>query len=264
VCNRKEMIAQFPEGTVVDAPREYRDRVNAALFGLETERYEQMLELVLTLRRPQLAKELNPESLSETLAEGLRPIDEKLIVDAAKSFEDMEAVAKTLASLRSADEQVSDFLKRYVTYVRAQAKLAVESVDGRLAAVDAALGAEADAERLAKAAGEELERLTETAETAGEYVDELEGSLQGLKDSDAYRDRLELEDLRRSAASAETQAGVLAEEARARAEELEEARGEAEELAEQAETAAAAVEHRSGETAGPGERGGAGWGPPQG
>lgn len=259
VCNRKEMIAQFPEGTVVDAPREYRDRVNAALFGLETERYEQMLELVLTLRRPQLAKELNPESLSETLAEGLRPIDEKLIVDAAKSFEDMEAVAKTLASLRSADEQVSDFLKRYVTYVRAQAKLAVESVDGRLAAVDAALGAEADAERLAKAAGEELERLTETAETAGEYVEELEGSLQGLKDSDAYRDRLELEDLRRSAASAETQAGVLAEEARARAEELEEARGEAEELAEQAETAAAAVELRSGETAGLAERGGLDW-----
>ena len=94
VCNRKEMIAQFPEGTVVDSPREYRDRVNAALFGLETERYEQMLELVLTLRRPQLAKELDPESLSDTLSEALRPIHEKLVVDAAKSFEDMEEVAK--------------------------------------------------------------------------------------------------------------------------------------------------------------------------
>src|SRR5690606_35483290 len=96
-------------------------------------------------------------------------------------------------------------------------------------------------------------------ETAGEYVEELEGSLKGLKDSDAYRDRLELEDVRRSAASAETQAGVLAEEARARAEELEEARGEAEELAEQAETAAAAVELRSCGTAGLAERGGLDW-----
>ncbi|WP_199041694.1 TIGR02680 family protein [Glycomyces salinus] len=259
VCNRKEMIAQLPEGAVVDDQREYRNRVNAALFGLEPERYEQMLELILTLRRPQLAKELNPETLSDTLGEGLRPIDDRLIVDAAKSFEDMEAVAKALGSLRAADEQVSDFLTRYTTYVRAHAKLAVEGVDGRLAAVEAALEAEADAERVAKAAAEELERLSGVAESAAEHLSELEGSLQGLRDSDAYRDRLELEELRRSAASAETQAQVLAEEARTRAEELEEAREEAGELAEQAETAATAVELQSAKTAGFAERGGIDW-----
>jgi uncharacterized protein (TIGR02680 family) len=259
VCNRKEMIAQFPEGTVVDTPREYRDRVNAALFGLETERYEQMLELVLTLRRPQLAKELNPESLSDTLSEGLRPIDEKLVADAAKSFEDMEAVAKTLGSLRSADEQVSDFLTRYGTYVRAQTKLAVENVDGRLAAVDAALEAEIDAGRLATAAGAELERRTTAAEAAGELVGELAGTLQGLRDSDAYRDRLELEDLRRSVVSAESQADVLASEARNRAGELEEAEEEAGALAEQTEAAAAAVEVQCDQSAGFAERGGLDW-----
>ncbi|MFC3494451.1 TIGR02680 family protein [Glycomyces rhizosphaerae] len=259
VCNRKEMIAQFPEGTVVDAPREYRDRVNAALFGLETERYEQMLELVLTLRRPQLAKELDPESLSDTLSEGLRPIDEKLVVDAAKSFEDMEEVAKTLASLRSADEQVGEFLTRYGTYVRAQAKLAVDGVAARLDAVDTALDAEAEAEARARKAGEELERLTEIAGAAADHVGELEGALQGLKDSDAYRSRLELEDLRRSVASAEEQASVLAETARTQAEELEKANAEVGELAEQTETAAAAVELRSGETAGFAERGGIEW-----
>lgn len=32
VCNRKELIAQLPDGTVTDQPREYRERVNAALF----------------------------------------------------------------------------------------------------------------------------------------------------------------------------------------------------------------------------------------
>ncbi|THV42161.1 TIGR02680 family protein [Glycomyces buryatensis] len=260
VCNRKEMIAQFPEGTVVDTPREYRDRVNTALFGLEAERYEQMLELILTLRRPQLAKELDPDSLSDTLAEGLRPIDEKLLVDAAKSFEDMEAVAKTLGSLRSADEQVSDFLTRYGTYVRAQAKLAVEKVDGRLAAVETMLEAETEAGRLAKRAGAELLRLTAAAETATEHVGELEGSLQGLKDSDAYRSRLELEDLRGSVGSAEQQASVLAEESRTRAEELEEAESESEELAEKTGTAEATVELRSGETAGFAERSGIEWG----
>ncbi|GAB3230907.1 TIGR02680 family protein [Glycomyces halotolerans] len=260
VCNRKEIIAQIGAGAVVDEPREYRERVNAALFGLDAERYEQMLELILTLRRPQLAKELNPETLSDTLAEGLRPIDEQLVVDAAKSFEDMEAVAKTLGSLRAADEQVGDFLTRYTTYVRAHAKLAVEGVDGRLTAVETALAAETEAERAAHTARDELRRLSEEAEAADEHVGELSGELQGLKESAAYRDRLELEDLRTSVESSKEQASVLADEARHRAEELAEAEDEAEALAEQTEAATSTVEAQSAKTAGFAERGGLEWG----
>ena len=103
---------------------------------------------------------------------------------------------------------MGEFLTRYGTDVRAQAKLAVDGVAARLSAVEAALEAEAEAERLARTTGEELERLTEIADVAGDYVGELEGTLQGLKDSDAYRSRLELEDLRGSVASAEEQANV--------------------------------------------------------
>ena len=59
---------------------------------------------MLTLRRPQLAKDLDPGKLSDTLSDGLRPLDDHLLVEAARSFDDMEAVARTLEGLVRADE----------------------------------------------------------------------------------------------------------------------------------------------------------------
>ena len=86
-----------------DTAEEYRQLVDARLFGLGPARYEQLFDLVLTLRKPQLAKDLNPVELSRTLQRGLRPIDEHLLVEAARSFDDMEAVARRLEGLVAAD-----------------------------------------------------------------------------------------------------------------------------------------------------------------
>ena len=47
---------------------------------------------------------LDPAKLSDTLTDGLRPVDDDLIAEAARSFDDMEAVATTLEGLTAADE----------------------------------------------------------------------------------------------------------------------------------------------------------------
>ncbi|WP_335991022.1 TIGR02680 family protein [Glycomyces sp. MUSA5-2] len=261
VCNRKELIAQLPEGAVTDQVRDYRDRVNTALFSLDPERYEQMIELILTLRRPQLAKELDPETLSDTLSAGLRPIDEKLIAEAAKSFEDMEEVARTLASLRSADEQIERFLTLYGTYVRAHAKLAVVAVDARLGAVDDALREEAEAAQQVKDAQRELAEREAGAEFAAEQLSELQGTLEGLKDSDAYRDRLELEDLRKTVDALRDQAETLAGQAADRQVDAEEAQAEVDGLEEDVERAAADVARQDTAVAACAERAGMPWEP---
>ncbi len=46
---------------------EYRDLVDTRLFGLGRERYAQLLDLLLALRRPLLAKDLDPGKVSDTL-----------------------------------------------------------------------------------------------------------------------------------------------------------------------------------------------------
>src|SRR5258708_5963807 len=55
---------------------EYRDLVDFRLFGLGRDRYAQLLDLLLALRRPLLAKDLDPAKVSDTLSSGLSPVDE--------------------------------------------------------------------------------------------------------------------------------------------------------------------------------------------
>src|SRR5262245_54076683 len=114
---RQDLLAQLGPDAVRDAPEEYRQLVDARLFGLGPARYEQMLDLVLTLRKPQLAKDLNPAELSRTLQRGLRPLDDSLIIEASSAFDDMEAVARTLEGLIAADEATASFLSVYSTYL---------------------------------------------------------------------------------------------------------------------------------------------------
>src|SRR5699024_10306914 len=51
---RKQLADQIGKAAITDRPAEHRAAVDTRLFGLGTERYEQLLTLVLTLRRPQL------------------------------------------------------------------------------------------------------------------------------------------------------------------------------------------------------------------
>ncbi|MEJ3745483.1 TIGR02680 family protein [Actinomycetes bacterium KLBMP 9797] len=195
--SRKDLIAQLGAEAVRDSPQEYRDLVDARLFGLGPARYEQMLDLVLTLRKPQLAKDLNPVELSRTLQRGLRPIDDHLLVEAAASFDDMEAVARTLEGLVAADGATAAFLSVYSTYLRTHARAAADALTARRGAADerrtalaAAQAALADATRAEQAANGRL--LAADGEPG-----RLRAHLDSLKSSAAYRSHEQLADLER-------------------------------------------------------------------
>src|SRR5260221_364039 len=69
----------------------YQDAVDARMFGLGRERYTQLLDLLIALRRPLLAKDLDPAKVSDTLTAGLSPVDEDLVEQAARDFENLAA-----------------------------------------------------------------------------------------------------------------------------------------------------------------------------
>ena len=117
-------------------PRSTGTSSTPRLFGLGPARYEQLLDLVLTLRKPQLAKDLNPVELSRTLQRGLRPVEDGLLVEAARSFDDMEAVARTLEGLVAADGATAAFLGVYATYLRTHARAAADALTARRADAD--------------------------------------------------------------------------------------------------------------------------------
>lgn len=221
---RKQLIDEVGAEAVCDKPAEHRAAVDARLFGLGRERFEQLLTLVLTLRRPQLAKNLDPVKLSDTLSDGLRPLDDHLLAEAARSFDDMEAVARALEGLVRADEAATRFLTAYTAYLRVQARTAADGLSARRVAVADGRGAvDASLQRLS-AAREEHASAARRAEEATLTAARLRSRLDQLKGSAAYQAHQQLADLQRLVA--ELAKALTA--ARARHNSREEARRDAE------------------------------------
>ncbi|MFG1608570.1 TIGR02680 family protein [Actinoplanes sp. NPDC049265] len=195
--SRRDLIDRLGAEAVRDSAEEYRHLVDARLFGLGPARYEQLLDLVLTLRKPQLAKDLNPVELSRTLQRGLRPVEDHLLVEAARSFDDMEAVARTLEGLVAADAATAAFLAVYATYLRTHARAAADALTAR--------GNNVGVRREAlTAARDEAEAAHQRAAEAEQWLRAIEGEpgrlrahLDRLKNSAAYRSHEQLADLER-------------------------------------------------------------------
>jgi uncharacterized protein (TIGR02680 family) len=176
---------------------EYRDLVDARLFGLGRERYAQLLDLLLALRRPLLAKDLDPVKVSDTLTSGLSPVDEYLVQQAARDFENLAAVQKLFDDLTVVNAAVQEFLAHYTAYLRAHVKFQLDRVQAR---ADVAAG---HAEKITEAAATyrraaEAERHAEAERNARRDEGEtLQGRLAGLKNSEEYKAQGRIEDKRR-------------------------------------------------------------------
>jgi hypothetical protein len=176
---------------------EYRDLVDARLFGLGRERYAQLLDLLLALRRPLLAKDLDPAKVSDTLTSGLSPVDEYLVQQAARDFENLAAVQKLFDDLTAANAAVHDFLLHYTAYLRAHLKFQLDRVQAR---ADVAAGHAEDIIGAVTAyrAAVEAERSAEAdRNTRRDEGERLQGRLAGLKNSEEYKAQGRIEDKRR-------------------------------------------------------------------
>ncbi|WP_338677494.1 TIGR02680 family protein [Streptomyces sp. SCSIO 30461] len=226
---------------VIASATDYRTAVDRRLFGLGRERYEQLLTLILTLRRPQLAKNLDPAKLSDTLADGLRPLDEELIGEAARSFDDMESVQRTLEGLIAADDATRSFLAAYSTYLRVNSRVAADRLSARRAEAG-------ERERVHGTSGVELDEAREQRAAAGARADEAESALaalrarlEQLRSSAAYQAVEQLADLERLVRTCEQTAGQTAAERERRTVATGRARAETERAGQLAAERATAV-----------------------
>jgi hypothetical protein len=176
---------------------EYRDLVDARLFGLGRERYAQLLDLLLALRRPLLAKDLDPGKVSDTLTAGLSPVDDDLVQQAARDFENLAAVQKLFDDLTRAHGAVQDFRGHYATYLRLHARYQLDRVQARTSAAAfhaQAIAAAAAEHRRALAAERHAASQREVKRAEGE---QLQGRLTGLRNSEEYKAQGRIEDKRR-------------------------------------------------------------------
>ncbi|MGH3265332.1 MAG: TIGR02680 family protein, partial [Trebonia sp.] len=215
----KQLAAKLGPGEYFKASRDaYRAAVDARLFGLGRERYNQLLDLLLALRRPLLAKDLDPDKVSDTLSAGLSPVDEELVDQAARDFDNLAAVQRRHDDLKKADDAVSAFLSQYTAYIRVHTKFRLDRITARIG--EAAQHAEAVRDSSAEA------RRAGTAENAADKARQdaeirrgvLEARRGVLEDSEAVKDHAKLvqrrEDVRRQSEGLAKDRGKLARDRR--------------------------------------------------
>ena len=185
------------EASFGDRRGAYQDAVDTRLFGLGRERYTQLVDLLIALRRPLLAKDLDPVKVSGTLSAGLSPVNEDLVEQAARDFENLAAVQKQYDDLAAADAAVRAFLTQYTAYLRAHTRHQADQLTARITAAAGHVGAIITAAGEAAVAGRQERQAREAGESARISVDTFGARLSALKDRDAYKDHEKLA-LRRS------------------------------------------------------------------
>src|ERR1035438_8119124 len=190
----------------------YQEAVDARLFGLGRQRYTQLLDLLIALRRPLLAKDLDPGKVSDTLTAGLSPVDEDLVEQAARDFENLAAVQKQYDDLAAANTAVQAFLVQYVAYLRAHTRHQLEQVTARMTAAAGHFGAITMAAREVTRSAQEERRAIDAGKLAKTSCETFDARLFALKNRDAYKDHEKLA-IRRSQLEKE-QRDLAAEQAR--------------------------------------------------
>ncbi|MDI9919118.1 TIGR02680 family protein, partial [Rhodococcus sp. IEGM 1379] len=192
---KKQLAEQLGSDAITDRPLDYRTAIDARMFGLGVQRYDQLINLILTLRRPQLAKNLDPKGLSQALTDGLRPLDDQLVLEAARSFSDMEEVGRALEGLAAADQAAQSFIGVYTKYLRQQSRGEIEQVGARLAAVAKGVAA-MDQSSLAQMRSREARAGAEERFNAAEQaLDHARANVEALQRSSAYEGKQQLDDL---------------------------------------------------------------------
>ncbi|NKY24729.1 TIGR02680 family protein [Nocardia gamkensis] len=258
---RKQLAEQIGTDSIVDRPVDYRNAIDARMFGLGSQRYDQLINLILTLRRPQLAKNLDPRGLSQALTDGLRPLDEQLILDAARSFSDMEEVGRTLEGLVHADTATRAFVEVYRKYLAVQAKTDVDQVRVRLDAVTHASTALFAATALRERRDTERTAAEARAEDADRAYEQALADRENLQRSSAYEGKQQLDDLADAVRRLETSAGVHADKALKARQTLDQRTVEAERAGTAVRTAAAALARGEDDLRAAAQEAGIAWAP---
>ncbi|WKG07173.1 SbcC/MukB-like Walker B domain-containing protein [Nocardia sp. PE-7] len=259
---RKQLAEQIGSDAIVDRPVEYRAAIDARMFGLGVQRYDQLINLILTLRRPQLAKNLDPRGLSQALTDGLRPLDEQLILDAARSFSDMEEVGRTLDGLVQADTATRRFVDVYRKYLAVQAKTDVDQLRTRLDAVTNASTALFAATALRTRRDTDRTEAETRAENADHAYEQAIADRENLQRSSAYEGKQQLDDLADAVRRLETSAAAHRDKAAEAAHTLQRRAEEASRATEAVRTAAAALVRGEDAVRAAAEEAGIEWTPP--
>ncbi|GAA1630820.1 hypothetical protein GCM10009790_11520 [Georgenia ruanii] len=188
---RERLAELIGADRLTENPETHRERVRATVFGLTgpgaRERYDGLLQLIRTLRSPDVGNRIEEGNLPRILSDALPPLSEETLNDAGGRLDDLSESRESQRRLSAALEHVTTFLGTYGRYAATE----LRATGGRGAGAADDARAVAEAATTAAAARDDLATRTTEARTAVERLDARQGELaataDGLKASEAYR-----------------------------------------------------------------------------
>ncbi len=194
--SRKDLAELITEERITDVPEKHRERVRTEVFGLTgdlgKERFDGLAKLLHTLRSPDVGNRIEEGRLPAILADALPPLSEDALIDAGQQLDGLTSTREDQRRLEAAREQIHTFLDAYRKYVTG---VLTSSLQTARTGADSVRAAEGEAGRLAERAETLQARVTAERKRLAELNEQvggLEATLQGLKESEAYRSIQEL------------------------------------------------------------------------
>ena len=213
--SRDQLTSVIGETALYRTAQDYRREVDSQLFGLKA-RYESLIELLIRLRAPQLARKLDEERLSSALSDALPPLGEALIGDVAESFSNLDSLRADLDDHRQMQSEVNEFLQDYQRYLQVAARRRAEGVRSQHSRYEETSREITEKTRKKETAAANIVE-SEQAKRAAELVQQDASSqLEALRDSPFQRDAIALEGARKQAEDCQRQLAQATADAVAR------------------------------------------------
>ena len=207
---------------ITDSPGAHRDRIRAEVFGLGgdagRDRYDGLLQLLHTLRAPDVGNRIDEGRLPQILLESLPPLHEEALARAGEQLDGLTETRAAQERLENSAQQVTAFLSVYQRYAAETLRAMARDT---LAAADAVTEAEEVAARRAAELAEleeESNRLQGEAQQLAEELSEIDHVLAAIQSREIFKtadDLVQRDRAEKALAAAADQALTGAERERA-------------------------------------------------
>jgi uncharacterized protein (TIGR02680 family) len=166
---------------ITDAPGAHRERIRTEVFGLGgdagRDRYDGLLQLLHTLRAPDVGNRIDEGRLPQILQESLPPLHEEALTRAGEQLDGLTETRAAQERLENSARQVTAFLAVYQRYaaetLRSVARDTAAAADAVTAADEAAVRRATELAALEEEAGRRQAQAGQLAEELAEIDDVL-------------------------------------------------------------------------------------------
>jgi uncharacterized protein (TIGR02680 family) len=234
---------------ITDSPSVHKERIRTEVFGLGgdagRDRFDGLLQLLHTLRAPDVGNRIDEGRLPQILLESLPPLHDEALARAGEQLDGLTETRAAQERLENSAHRVATFLAVYQRYAAETLRSVARDTQG---AAEAVVEAEATAEqRASELAGLEAEagRLQGQAQQLAEELSEIDDVLKAIESREIFKtadDLVQRDRAEAALAAAADQALAGAERERANhARAVDDAERALSELRQAAEDAAAVL-----------------------